>query len=126
DVGCGPDGATIDNVRDRRTWTVARAKTLPTLACTVAVPVLLPGAVYRPVLLTVPMPLTLLQVNVGWLASTMANWSYPVAVNCPLPPGPRGAADGVGLIVVSVCSRVTLALLVTLRPPAWVIVPWKT
>jgi hypothetical protein len=57
------------------TVTVARPLTPPALACTVAVPVVLVGAVYTPVLLTVPGPLTFVQVNVGCCDRAMANWS---------------------------------------------------
>src|SRR5262245_13736526 len=58
----------------------------PPVALTVAVPVPLVGAVYRPAPLRVPIPLTSDQAQDGCVVRAMPNWSCAVAVNCCVPP----------------------------------------
>src|SRR5205085_2543928 len=83
------------------------------LAWTVAVPLPEVGALYRPLLLTVPMPpLATVQVHAGCVLMALPNWSLAVAVNCWLPPLATEAVPGVTLTLVSVWLTVTVTLLV--------------
>ena len=54
----------------------------PAFAWMVAVPRPLAGAVYRPVLLIDPRPLSFDHVKLGWIAMAWANWSSALAENC--------------------------------------------
>src|SRR5262252_989250 len=62
------------------TVTLAVPPTLPLAARTVAGPAL-PGAVYRPVGLTVPPPARTDQAKAGCVARAAPNWSFAVAEN---------------------------------------------
>ena len=77
----------------------------------------------RPAALIVPA--VVVQVNFGWLAKAVANWSLAVAVNCCVPPVLDAALDGLRTIAVSVCVTVTFTLLVAASPPASRIVTVK-
>src|SRR5262249_54938567 len=109
----------------RFTVTVAWPLTPPALARTVAVTPLRFGAVYLPVLLIFPGPFTIDQVNVGGVASALPNWSRAEAVNWSVPARTTVRGAAFTLTVVSVCATVTATVLVTLSPPASVIVTRK-
>src|SRR5580693_2966524 len=77
------------------------------------------GAVYRPVPLMLPaLSGARDQVNPGCVDIASPNWSSAVAVNCCVALGFRLTLAGVTLTVVSVCSTVTLTLLVVERVPS--------
>jgi hypothetical protein len=90
--------------------------TPPLLAVTVCGPPAVVPAVNRPVLATVPPPLTL-QVKVGWGARLVANWSRAVALNCWVVDATTVALAGANTTLVSVGLTVTLTELVAVRLP---------
>src|SRR5207248_7103818 len=95
----------------------------PDVARTVADPVPVAGAVYRPVAPTPPSPPESTdQVNAGWLARAWPNWSRAVAVNCCVAPLPAVTELGLTATLVNVCATVTLTSLVADRPVASVMV----
>ena len=65
--------------------------TVPLLAVTVPLLTDVPGAVNSPSPLIVPAVVP--HVNVGCVVKATPNWSFPVAVNCCVPPA-RLAVDG--------------------------------
>ena len=75
----------LDSLRARREWEtivmVALADLPPAAAWMTAVPER-DGAVYRPVELIEPRPLTFDQVKLGWTARGWTNWSSAWAENC--------------------------------------------
>ena len=79
------------------------------------VPVPLFGAVYSPVPLIVPPPLTC-QANVGCESIALPNWSRAVAVNCCVAPWASVTLAGVMLSEVHVGTTVTVRLPVVARP----------
>jgi len=104
--------------------TLAVPLTAPLAARTVADPAVA-GAVYRPELLTEPVPLAIDHVNVGWVVSAAPNWSFAVAVNCCVALVLIDADAGLTAMLVSVWLTVTLTLLVVVSPPLSLIVTWK-
>src|SRR4029077_5089890 len=91
----------------------------PLAALTVADPVPLAGAVYRPLLLTVPiLPVPKDQVIAGCVLKVLPNWSRALAANCCVAPLGSVTLTGLTLMPVSVWLTVTLTLLVAVKPPA--------
>src|SRR5262249_57608530 len=86
DLGTGPGGYAT-------TVTFAVPLTAPTAAVIVNGPPVRRGAVYSPVLLSVPRPVRL-QVNVGCVRRAAPNWSKANAVNCCVCPPCTLAVSG--------------------------------
>src|SRR5262245_32345660 len=85
------------------TVTLAVPLTAPLVARTFADPVPLLGAVYKPVVLTMPTPpLSIDQVKLGCVARALPNWSLAVALNCCVPPFLSAALPGVRAMLVNV------------------------
>jgi hypothetical protein len=77
----------------------------PLAAVTVNGPPAVAPAVKSPAVLIVPPPETV-HVKVGWLVSVAPNWSFPLAVNCWVPPAATLAVAGVTVTLVRVCDTV--------------------
>src|SRR5262249_50734594 len=107
DLGTGPDDYAT-------TVTFALPLTAPTAAVIVNGPPVRRGAVYRPVLLSVPRPVKL-HPNVGCVMRASPNWSKAIAVNCCFCRACTVAVAGATVIDVTVCCTVTFTVLVTLR-----------
>ena len=94
---------------------------VPLVAVTVPVAGKL-GAVSRPVVIV---PTVVDQLNSGWLARELPNWSTAEAVNDSVVVTSRVTTGGLTLMPVSVWFTVTATLLVLVSPSGSVIVTWK-
>src|SRR5262249_5876815 len=99
------------------TGTVAVPLTPPALALSLYRPPVRRRAVYSPVRLRLPLPVSV-QVNAGCAARAAPNWSRAVALNCSRFPTPTFAVAGLTTIDVTFCATVTPTLLARLLPAA--------
>src|SRR5262249_16859442 len=107
------------------TITDAPPLTPPVLAAMKPLPPLLSlGAVYKPVLLRLPIPVSD-QVKDGCVLRGFLNWSWAIAQNCCLLRWLRVTLVGDTATLVSVWLTLMVSLLVAVKPDASVMVTLK-
>src|SRR5208337_429468 len=114
-TGLGVALAGVATVGAGFTVTEALAENAPLAAVTVPLAEVL-GAVSRPPAEMVPT--VVVQVKLGWVASTLPNWSLAVAANCWVPPTLTVTDAGLTAMLVSDWFTTTFTLLVVVNPAA--------